>query len=228
MADASGQATSSNPDAIRIRDNQRRSRARRKEYLADLEAKVRTCQMQGVQATSEMQTIARRVADENRSLRQLLEEYGVPSNTVEDRVLQSQNIPEAESPSGQLEHMLGRRHDDVAPSSRTTSVADSLVSGLGTGNLISPIATSSPMKPPPCYNSHLGSMGIPSASLDPRNMTHEHGLHPAGHSYSLPHFSMPNTFSRATPRVSPAAPAAPSRTTTRCTQRWQDQVPRWT
>jgi len=67
----------------RIRDNQRRSRARRKEYLQELEARLRQCELQGIEASSEIQMVARRVADENRKLRNLLTQHGVGDDSVE-------------------------------------------------------------------------------------------------------------------------------------------------
>jgi hypothetical protein len=67
----------------RIRDNQRRSRARRKEYLQELEARLRQCELQGIEASSEIQMAARRVADENKKLRGLLAQHGVGDDTIE-------------------------------------------------------------------------------------------------------------------------------------------------
>ncbi|KAK6435370.1 hypothetical protein LTR95_008445 [Oleoguttula sp. CCFEE 5521] len=61
----------------RIRDNQRRSRARRKEYLQELETKYRECEQAGVAASAEIQAAARRVVDENKRLRQLLRQHGL-------------------------------------------------------------------------------------------------------------------------------------------------------
>ncbi|KAF2432585.1 hypothetical protein EJ08DRAFT_585201, partial [Tothia fuscella] len=61
----------------RIRDNQRRSRARRKEYLQELETKYRQCEQIGVEASSEMQVAARKVLEENRKLRTLLKSKGM-------------------------------------------------------------------------------------------------------------------------------------------------------
>ncbi|KAF2032493.1 hypothetical protein EK21DRAFT_109871 [Setomelanomma holmii] len=66
----------------RIRDNQRRSRARRKEYLQELEAKIRSCEQVGIEASSEIQSAARKVLDENRKLRSLLYERGVSEPEV--------------------------------------------------------------------------------------------------------------------------------------------------
>ncbi|KAF2838760.1 hypothetical protein M501DRAFT_907401, partial [Patellaria atrata CBS 101060] len=60
----------------RIRDNQRRSRARRKEYLQELEWKYRNCEQLGVEASAEIQLAARRVLEENKRLRALLKQKG--------------------------------------------------------------------------------------------------------------------------------------------------------
>lgn len=61
----------------RIRDNQRRSRARRKDYTADLEDRLRHCESEGVQVTQEVQLAARGVVDENKRLRTLLLQSGM-------------------------------------------------------------------------------------------------------------------------------------------------------
>lgn len=53
--------------------NQRASRARRKTYIGELEHRVRTFEAQGVKATEEVQRAARRVADENRVLREQIQ-----------------------------------------------------------------------------------------------------------------------------------------------------------
>ncbi|KAF3087269.1 hypothetical protein TWF569_008956 [Orbilia oligospora] len=70
------------PAKARIRDNQRRSRANKKEYVASLEQKIAEYNAQGVQATIEMQTAARAVALENERLRKLLGEVGVSSERI--------------------------------------------------------------------------------------------------------------------------------------------------
>ncbi|KAL3955510.1 hypothetical protein ACCO45_011073 [Purpureocillium lilacinum] len=44
----------------RIRDNQRRSRARRKEYLQELEQRLRACELQGIEASAEVQELLNR------------------------------------------------------------------------------------------------------------------------------------------------------------------------
>ncbi|OAT03338.1 hypothetical protein BDBG_00072 [Blastomyces gilchristii SLH14081] len=80
----SNDATSA--DAIRIRDNQRRSRARRKEYQQDLERRVQKFEQQGVQATIEVQTAARKVARENTLLRSLLKLKGVATAEIDEYI----------------------------------------------------------------------------------------------------------------------------------------------
>ncbi|KAK5691318.1 hypothetical protein LTR17_025684 [Elasticomyces elasticus] len=67
----------------RIRDNQRRSRALRKEYLKELEAKVRSCKQTEAKASRELQTAARKVSVENQRLRQLLHQQGLSDIEIE-------------------------------------------------------------------------------------------------------------------------------------------------
>ncbi|KDQ31744.1 hypothetical protein PLEOSDRAFT_1100274 [Pleurotus ostreatus PC15] len=69
-----------NPQALeaskvqRVRENQRRCRTRKKEYIASLEARLRELEQKGAQASITLQQQARRVLAENRSLRSLLTE----------------------------------------------------------------------------------------------------------------------------------------------------------
>lgn len=123
----------------RIRDNQRRSRARRREYVQELEQCLRVYELQGVEASTEVQMAARRVAEENRQLRELLNRHGVADDDIA-LFLQSgsleadQNQPfragDAGSALQSLHHvMLPRRLDQpmslLLPeqSSRETSTA---------------------------------------------------------------------------------------------------------
>ncbi|EME40461.1 hypothetical protein DOTSEDRAFT_101639, partial [Dothistroma septosporum NZE10] len=59
------------------RDNQRRSRARRKEYLSELESKYQNCERVGVEANAEIQTAARLVLADNKRLRAMLKSLGI-------------------------------------------------------------------------------------------------------------------------------------------------------
>ncbi|KAK9377154.1 uncharacterized protein V1513DRAFT_456581 [Lipomyces chichibuensis] len=80
-----GKEAITNADHLaRIRENQRRSRARKREYVADLETKIRSCQEEGLQLNIQIQRTARRVVEENRKLRELLSKVGVDERMVEE------------------------------------------------------------------------------------------------------------------------------------------------
>ncbi|KAK9473086.1 uncharacterized protein V1510DRAFT_416001 [Dipodascopsis tothii] len=68
----------------RIRENQRRSRARKREYVLDLETKIRGCQSEGLQVNVQIQRTARRVVEENKRLRVLLSTLGWGDGQVRD------------------------------------------------------------------------------------------------------------------------------------------------
>ncbi|KAI7968985.1 hypothetical protein EIK77_000870 [Talaromyces pinophilus] len=69
--------------SARIRDNQRRSRARHKEYVRDLEQRLRRFESLGVEASREIQAAGRKVATENALLRSLLRRLGVAEKEVQ-------------------------------------------------------------------------------------------------------------------------------------------------
>ncbi|KAF4636167.1 hypothetical protein G7Y89_g1909 [Cudoniella acicularis] len=83
MSTASLMTNKEKANLARIRDNQRRSRARRKEYLQELEARLRQCELQGIEASAEIQLAARRVADENKKLRVLLAQNGIGEDSID-------------------------------------------------------------------------------------------------------------------------------------------------
>ncbi|KAK1774695.1 hypothetical protein QBC45DRAFT_424143 [Copromyces sp. CBS 386.78] len=68
----------------RVRENQRRSRARREELMRDLQRRLDEQERLGVQATIEMQQAARQVSHENERLRALLFQKGVSNAEVEE------------------------------------------------------------------------------------------------------------------------------------------------
>ncbi|KAJ5797118.1 uncharacterized protein N7518_005658 [Penicillium psychrosexuale] len=78
--------------SARIRENQRRSRTRRKEYIQQLEQRVRSFEKLGIAATQDVQKAGRKVAAENVSLRSLLMTHGVTEKQIED-YLESQRQP---------------------------------------------------------------------------------------------------------------------------------------
>ncbi|KAE9966363.1 hypothetical protein BLS_007056 [Venturia inaequalis] len=65
------------PSAEQVRDNQRRSRARHKEFVDDLKRRIQEYERNGVEVTKEIQQTARRVHEDNLKLRQLLAQKGV-------------------------------------------------------------------------------------------------------------------------------------------------------
>ncbi|KAI4177438.1 MAG: hypothetical protein LQ343_000419 [Gyalolechia ehrenbergii] len=71
---------------VRIRDNQRRSRARRKLYTQDLENRLRHFERRGFEVTAEVQVAARKVAKENCRLRSLLNLHGVTNAEIEEHL----------------------------------------------------------------------------------------------------------------------------------------------
>ncbi|KAG7139059.1 hypothetical protein HYQ45_003858 [Verticillium longisporum] len=71
------------PNASRIRENQRRSRAQRKELVEDLQRKVQEYEQRGIEASLEMQRAARDVAIENSRLRALLAQRGVTNHEID-------------------------------------------------------------------------------------------------------------------------------------------------
>src|SRR3569833_4517764 len=70
-------------DRARIRDNQRLLRAKRKEHQKKLEQQLSLYHRQGIAASTEIQMAARKVADENKMLRTLLNKLGVNNNNIE-------------------------------------------------------------------------------------------------------------------------------------------------
>jgi len=78
-------------DLARIRDNQRRSRARRKEYIEEIETRLRQCERYGYEASYAIQVAARKVAEENKRLRELLRSNGVQSEEIDAHLYSSAN-----------------------------------------------------------------------------------------------------------------------------------------
>ncbi|KAK0129215.1 hypothetical protein ONS95_001150 [Cadophora gregata] len=77
-------SASATANLIRVRNNQRRSRARRREYVAELERKLKECEVEGVPTCSIVpEDTIRRLQEENRKLRELLRQVGIEQITVE-------------------------------------------------------------------------------------------------------------------------------------------------
>ncbi|EEU33635.1 uncharacterized protein NECHADRAFT_19942, partial [Fusarium vanettenii 77-13-4] len=64
-------------------ENKRRYRARRKEYVSDLERRLAEAREQGVKATTEVQSAARKVVEENGQLRDLLRLAGFADEDID-------------------------------------------------------------------------------------------------------------------------------------------------
>ncbi|KAF2467678.1 uncharacterized protein BDR25DRAFT_291654 [Lindgomyces ingoldianus] len=156
----------------RIRDNQRRSRARRKEYLQELEAKLRNCEQMGVEASAEIQSAARKVLEENRKLRALLLERGVPEADIAAVMGTNDRSLEQASAASNLVTMLNRKRTcgpscttscGAQPSSTTLAPQSPAVApisipqrtaALSSNGGQSPLSvTSSAVSTPPGYNS---------------------------------------------------------------------------
>ncbi|KAK5723139.1 hypothetical protein LTR17_013934 [Elasticomyces elasticus] len=108
-------------------DNQRRSRALRKEYLKELEAKVRSCRQTEAQANRELQMAARKVSVENQRLRQLLQQQGLSDIEIEGYIPQPESSQYPGGTTVALESMLEQRKpcgsDSGCGNGRNTSIA---------------------------------------------------------------------------------------------------------
>ncbi|KAF1919560.1 hypothetical protein BDU57DRAFT_469710 [Ampelomyces quisqualis] len=183
MTDA--RASQKAQNLARIRDNQRRSRARRKEYLQELEAKIRACEQVGIEASSEIQSAARKVVEENRMLRSLLHKRGVSKAEIMVALGGPPDRPyEQTSAAPYLSSMLERRITCNALSS-TSSPAGSDIG-----------ATSMPRQMP-CVPSVNIPVPLPTAlsccdSPSPSSVVSSTGTPPPV-AYSTPFYSTPVT-----------------------------------
>ena len=103
-------AASAKDNASRLRENQRRSRARKKEYLTSLEERVQACQRAGVEANVEIQNAAKRVVRENILLREMLRNRGLGDGEIERAVKEGgEGSVDGESAVEGVMKVLGRR-----------------------------------------------------------------------------------------------------------------------
>jgi hypothetical protein len=77
---------------MRNREVQRRSRARRKDYVEDLEKRVRQYERDGVKVTAEVQAAARKVAEENHWLHSLLAKHGISPTKIKEHLDSSRAV----------------------------------------------------------------------------------------------------------------------------------------
>jgi len=160
--------TERSSNLARIRDNQRRSRQRRKEYLQELETKYRSCEQTGAEASAEIQSVARKVADENKRLRQLLRLQGL--SDIDINTLSSTDATEYAAVD-ELEVMLGSRKicggkkcsdERRAAALRCIAVCRSVLSGWDDGGQC---AFEGPTKPEGMMNGAYAS--VPSSQPTP-------------------------------------------------------------
>jgi len=99
--------------AVQNRDNQRRSRARRRQFIEELQQQLQDHERRGVQASIEMQRVAQAVALENKHLRGLLHLRGVSQYDI-DRHLSLMGSAGTEQNLG-LRNSLQRGSDPPPP-----------------------------------------------------------------------------------------------------------------
>ena len=169
MAEEPESAAQKTANLARVRDNQRRSRARRREYLSELEEKWRICEHRGIEASAEIQAAARRVVEENKRLRQLLYQHGILDVEIDGMTA-----------GGQLESMLGHRQACGSDCSGSFVRRQSCDPALLRAPTIAPAASTSPISAAhvpsqtPLSNGHgcsphLSGQVTPQAPLFPEN-----------------------------------------------------------
>lgn len=144
------------PDLARVRDNQRRARARQRDYLQELEARLQKYEKQGIQATIEVQSAARAVAKENERLRE-------ENTRLLDEILQLRKL--VEPGTAAIERASGIDSRATGSASRSLCTAPSSVT-LG---LLQ--EGSKELESSSCGAPHAGGdWGRPSTYLQPRTL----------------------------------------------------------
>ena len=108
------------PDPNRVRDNQRRSRARRKEYLQATKQRLQDFERAGVTASAEIQAVARKVVEENALLRSLLRLHGVTDVEIREHLRNNTDGT----------HLRGSVSDGMVETSRVQSPVGALENSL--------------------------------------------------------------------------------------------------
>jgi hypothetical protein len=110
---------------IRVRDNQRRSRARRRDYVAELERKIHECNVHGLARCAPdvvPQDTILRLEEENRKLRELLALAGVEQALVGTHLAAEGSVPKAadrdnrlqSSPETAQENLVGLENGNLS------------------------------------------------------------------------------------------------------------------
>jgi hypothetical protein len=138
----------------RIRDNQRRSRQRRKEYMLELEAKNREYEAERIKASVEMQGAALKVVDENKTLK-------TENQTLKEEIAQLRDVL---SSLGVTEVELDRRLSQSGLSSRSSSTSHVIPSPTYAPSHVIPSPTYAPSHG--TAGDQLNSMLIPQNQED--------------------------------------------------------------
>lgn len=141
---------------MRLRENKRRNRARQKEYTADLERRLRHFEQEGVRATIEIQCAAKKVAEDNIYLRELLLVIGIDRSAVNDWITRRRSSNDAKD--------IGRSH------CHEITTGDSI---SNKGKQRDP--SSGPSSPPQCslpYNTVCQSSSCPLSDSIPKSADH--------------------------------------------------------
>lgn len=163
---------------VRLRENKRRSRARQKEYVQQLERRCQEYEQAHVQATVEMQAAARKVAGENRLLRDLLNKLGQNDDSIDEwlesnrgaedsRTLnlpprrRSESSATAMNTSGshQGEGLLGLQHDTSSRLKTINLEHTQHYPALDVSSVVSPISPQAnhvPLLFQPTHHTHHG------------------------------------------------------------------------
>ncbi|KLU86771.1 hypothetical protein MAPG_05781 [Magnaporthiopsis poae ATCC 64411] len=139
--------------AARLRDNKRRHRQRKREYVAELEQRLAKAHADGIQATKEVQAAARRVVWENSRLRQILHGQGLSSDAIDALIDRDGPYVPHEPPARKANMQPASIHE--APEQHKV---DSDSSGCGRASPSTdskadeacPDKISADMSPPPC------------------------------------------------------------------------------
>jgi len=110
------------PQAARVRENQRRSRARKREYLTSLEEKLRKCREEGAKASVDVQVAARWVVEENRGLRLILNDLGLENDEIQQRIRKMRERID-ENPDETSAWVCEKCRREVVPVARACGVA---------------------------------------------------------------------------------------------------------
>jgi len=134
----------------RIRENQRRSRARRKEYIQELEARLRHCELQGVEASAEIQAAARKVAEENKRLRELLAQRGFGEAKTDSYIFTDDTtLSRRDAPVQVLEDLLATPKKCCPEGNTNTRTVTGMNCGIGkSGNRPGSVQHITPIESP--------------------------------------------------------------------------------